>query len=379
MRILHLTLSAARGGRRDAILTLVDQLRPLGVECGIVALRDSASDVDEVADRADFVDGMGLSTRPTLHELRKVWQICRDGRFDLIHAHDHGSQYVASALRVFAPSLRAVFTFHRTLGIDTEGGRNRIRNALSMPFINRVLTASEERRRYFLDKTLTRPKKVEVIPHGIDLSRFRPRAGSRNAISAQLGVPDTATLALAIGHFGPEKGIDQVLDAAANADTRLGGNRWHLLVLGSGTPSLTDQLRRQADRLLPGKVTFLGFVPDVVPWLQAADLLIHAPRQEAFGQVVIQAMACGVPVVAVAIGGVPELVEHGASGLLAGQGDVGALGSAIARLISDPAERSRMGERALGCALQRYDAREYARKHFRLYRALVPNARTSGK
>lgn len=378
MRILHLTLSAARGGRRDAILTLVDQLRSLGAECGIVALRNPASEVEDVAGRADYVDGLSLLTRPTLTELHKVWQICRHRRVDLIHAHDHGSQYVASALRIAAPSLRTVMTFHRTLGIETEGPRNRARNALSLPLIDRILTASNDRRKYFIDNTLVRPGKVEVIPHGIDLARFQPDADARDPARARLGIPQGTTLALAIGHFGPEKGIDQVLVAAANADAQLGNHPWRLAVLGTGAPNHGDQLRSLADQLLPGKVIFLGFIPDVVPWLQAADLLVHAPRQEAFGQVVIQAMACGLPVVALAVGGIPELIEHGQSGVLAAPGDLAELGCAIARLIHDPVERRRMGERALGRALQYYDARQYARKHLRLYCALAPKAAASG-
>jgi hypothetical protein len=147
MKILHLTLSAALGGRRDAIMTLVDHLRPLGIECGVVALRDSASGIATLANRADYVDGLAIRARPTWDELKQVRQICLRRGVNLVHAHDHGSQYVASALRFLSPSLRAVMTFHRTLGIETEGRRNRIRNALTLPLIQRVLTASEERRK----------------------------------------------------------------------------------------------------------------------------------------------------------------------------------------------------------------------------------------
>jgi glycosyltransferase involved in cell wall biosynthesis len=377
MKILHLTLSAALGGRRDAIMTLVDHLRPLGIECGVVALRDSASGIATLANRADYVDGLAIRARPTWDELKQVRQICLRRGVNLVHAHDHGSQYVASALRFLSPSLRAVMTFHRTLGIETEGRRNRIRNALTLPLIQRVLTASEERRKYFIDSTLVQKNKVMVIPIGVDLDRFRPNRAERGAIRERLGLDPDVTLALAIGHFGTEKGIDQVLTAAAHARPLLGEQPWHLAVLGTGSADRVALMQATGQQLLPGRVSWVGFQADVTPWIQAADLLIHAPRREAFGMVVVQAMACGLPVAALAVGGVPELVVHEQTGLLAPAGDLDGLGAAVARMISDPALRNAMGERALGRAMQYYDARECARRHASLYRELIPATRSA--
>jgi len=371
MKILHLTLSAALGGRRDAIMTLVDHLRPLGIECGVVALRDSASGIATLADRADYVDGLAIRARPTWAELKQVRRICIRRGVDLVHAHDHVSQYVASALRFLSPSLRAVITFHRTLGIETEGRRNRIRNAATLPLIQRVLTASAERRKYFIDNTLIQKNKVMVIPIGVDLDRFRPNQSERGAIRERLGLDPDVPLALAIGHFGIEKGIDQALTAAAHANTLLAGRPWHLAVLGTGSADRVALLHATGQQLLPGRVSWVGFQADVTPWIQAADLLIHAPRAEAFGMVVVQAMACGLPVAALAVGGVPELVVHEQTGLLAPAGDLDALGSAIARMISDPALRNAIGERGLGRAMQCYDAGECARRHAALYRELI--------
>lgn len=283
-------------------MTLVDHLRPLGIECGVVALRDSASGIAALADRADCVGGLAIPARPTWAELSKVRQICRQRGVDLVHAHDHGNQYVASALHVMAPSLRAVMTFHRTLGIDTDGCHNWTRNALTLPLINRVLTASDERRKYFINNTLVSRKKVAVIPIGVDLDRFRPNRLAREQIRERLGLAPDVTFALAIGHFGSEKGIDQVLTAAAHADALLGRQPWHLVVLGTGSDDRVSALQHAGARLLPGRVSWVGFQTDVTAWLQAADFLIHAPRLEAFGMVVVQAMACGLPVVASAVG-----------------------------------------------------------------------------
>jgi glycosyltransferase involved in cell wall biosynthesis len=268
-------------------------------------------------------------------------------------------------------------TFHRTLGIETEGGRNRARNALTLPLIQRVLTASEERRKYFIESTLISKNKVAVIPIGIDLDRFRPDRGVRSKIRERLGLAPEVILALAIGHFGSEKGIDQALTAAAHANSLLGKQPWHLVVLGTGSDDRVAAMHAAGQRLLPGQVSWAGFQTDVTPWLQAADLLIHAPRLEAFGMAVVQAMACGLPVVALAVGGVPELIVQNQTGLLAPAGDLDALGSAIARMIAGPSLRHEMGERALGRAMQYYDAGECARRHATLYQELIPVGRSA--
>lgn len=373
MRVLHLTLSAARGGRRDAILTLIDHLRPLGAECGLVALRNPETVVAPLADRADFVGGLDFASRPTRAELNQVRQVCQERQVAVIHAHDHGSQYVASALRLTMPALRTVMTFHRSLGIETEGTRNFLRNAISLPLIDRVLTASEDRRKYFIANTLVRRSKVEVVPIGVDLGHFHPDAAVRRRVRASLGIAEDEALALIIGHFGPEKGVDLALNAAAIARSALGDQPWHVAVLGAGSTERTASLQEQAQAGLGISAQFHGFQSSIAGWLQAADLLIHTPRLEAFGLVVVQAMACGLPVVASAVGAMPELIENGQTGSLVPANDIEGLGREVARLVQDRTERRRMGERGFARAMQYYDARQYARRHFSLYRTLAPD------
>jgi glycosyltransferase involved in cell wall biosynthesis len=263
-------------------------------------------------------------------------------------------------------------TFHRSLGIETEGTRNFVRNAVSLPLIDRVLTASEDRRKYFIANTLVRRSKVDVVPIGVDLSHFRPDPEARVRLRTRLGIADDQPLALIIGHFGPEKGVDLALAAAATAQSALGDYPWHLAVLGAGSPERTATLQQQAEASLGTRVRFHGFQPNIAGWLQAADLLIHTPRLEAFGLVVAQGMACGLPAVASAVGAMPELIENGRTGSLVAADDTDGLGREVARLVRDADERRRMGERAFARALQYYDARQYARRHIALYRTLVP-------
>ena len=371
MRVLHLTLSAARGGRRDAILTLIDHLRPIGAECGLVALRNPQSEVADLAVHLDYYDGLEFAGRPTMREILEVDRVCRERQVDMLHAHDAGSQFVASVLRTLRPSLGAVMTFHRTLGIESEGLRNKTRNAISLPRIQRVVTATEERRTYFLGATHMSPRKAVVIPFGVDLRQFHPAEEAKAEARAELGLAPDTTIVLAIGHFGPEKGIDQVIEAVAAAKDRMGDRPWQLVVLGSGAPARVAAIRDLGASLLGERVSFLGFRHDAARWLQAADLLVHAPRLEAFGLVVIQAMASGLPIVATVVGGLPEIIVDGRTGHLVKAGDIGKLAAAVAQLATNPGTRRRLGDAGLLRARQLYSASQTAERHMDLYQSLT--------
>src|SRR5207249_4315717 len=118
------------------------------------------------------------------------------------------------------------------------------------------------------------------------------------------------------GHFGPEKGLDVVLRGFGDLLRAAPGAPGRLAILGDGPPGRRAELEALAARVAPGRVEFLGFRSDVASWYPAFDVLIHAPRLEAFGLAVAEAMASGLPVIGAAVGGVPDLVHHGVTGML---------------------------------------------------------------
>lgn len=369
LHVLHLTQSVERGGRRDAILTLADHLGRLGVSRGLVALRNSEPEIAQVSPHFDHAHGLALTGRPGWPAVRRLKDLCLTHRVDLLHAHDGASQFVASMLRLVLPSRRVVMTFHRTLGTDSEGTRNRWRNRLTLPTVAKVLTASEERRRHFLAATGIAPDRVEVIPLGVDLRRFAADPVSRQGARAELGISEGETVFLAIGHAGEEKGIDRVIEGAARLGATVPAG-WRLLVLGGGDPERAAWLRRLGAERLGDRVTFLGFRDDVPRWLHAADALVHLPRQEAFGLVVVQAMACRLPVVAVEVGGLPDIVVPEETGLLLADGSPDPVAGALARML-DPALRERFGAAGEERARGTFDAALSAARHLALYRRVL--------
>jgi hypothetical protein len=185
---------------------------------------------------------------------------------------------------------------------------------------------------------------VTVVPRGRDPERLgRPSAERRRRARAALGLDDGAELALAVGRHEFAKGLPDLVEAAA----ALAPRRPRLTVLVAGRPgALTGELeRRIAAAGLDGRVRLLGHRDDLPELLAAADLFVFPSLYEGMPGALIEAMALGLPAVASDLPAVREVVEPGASALLAPPGDPAALGAAIEALLDDRARAAALGRR----------------------------------
>lgn len=183
-------------------------------------------------------------------------------------------------------------------------------------------------------------ERTRVIYNGVDRARFAVPPGSD--LRAELGIPAGAVVVAAIGSLIRRKGHDVVLRAVALLPAPLDVR---LLLVSDGPERGT--LERLADELgLAGRVHFLGHRDDVSGVFRATDIVALASRGDAFGLVLAEAGFCSLPVVATAVGGIPEVVEAGETGLLVPLDDVQAFADALARLAADPALRRTLGEAA---------------------------------
>jgi glycosyltransferase involved in cell wall biosynthesis len=176
-----------------------------------------------------------------------------------------------------------------------------------------------------------------TIPNGIALEDSAPPgAGAEWRAANGFGADDL--LVLSVARLEPQKNPLGLIEAFRRA---LGGvPHAHLLLAGDGS------LRDEAQRDLPARVHLLGARTDVPALLAAADVFALASDWEGHPIAIMEAMAAGLPVAATAVGGVPELVEHNATGLLTPPRDMAALGAALAALAGDAELRRRMGKAA---------------------------------
>ena len=183
---------------------------------------------------------------------------------------------------------------------------------------------------------------LHIVPQAVDPERFRPgppEVAWRARLSSR---PDEPIVGI-VGRIDPEKGIGTVVRAM----TMLEGpaTKSHLAVVGA--PALDDgsyeeELRAEASALLGDRARFVGPVDEVPAVLRALDVLVNASASEPFGLSVLEAQACGVPVIGTDAGGIPEFVTDGETGLLVSPGRPEALAEGISRLLGTPALRGHL-------------------------------------
>lgn len=218
------------------------------------------------------------------------------------------------------------------------------------------------------------PARVSVIPCGVDLALFRPR--DRAAARARLAL-DAERILLFVGRLTPIKGLDTLLRAlAALKADGLAATRLRLLVVGGtkGDAGDSARLRRAAQDLgVDAWVDLRGPQPqDVLPdYYAAADLCVMPSRHESFGMVALEAMACGVPVIASRVGGLAFTVQDRATGVLVPEGDASALAGAVRDLLRDEPRRRVLGAQAVDWA-RRFAWPVIARSVGDLYAELAP-------
>ncbi len=233
---------------------------------------------------------------------------------------------------------------------------------------DRLVALTEGEKRDCLDLSVARRGAVEVIPSGVELTRYAPFQGDRRAARRELGLDPEARLVGFAGRLAPVKGVRELLEAMPLVWREF--PECELVFLGRG--ELEEELRARSARIDgKGRVRFLGWREDVHRILPLLDLFVLPSRNEGMGRVIVEAMASGVPIAAAAVCGIPDLVQDGRTGILFPPGDVEALAGGIRRLLRDRG----LAERLAACGLahcRRYDLAVMVDKLRRLYLGLAP-------
>ena len=210
------------------------------------------------------------------------------------------------------------------------------------------------------------------IPNGVDAALFSPVSpGEQAALRAALGLPTDRVLCAFVGRLTRQKNPDLLLETWAMG-------RWpdtHLVLVGDGP--LRNRLEaRAASGSLAGHVTFVGARTDVAEYLRAADLLVLPSRAEGMSNALLEAMACGIPVVASDLPANREVVgRDGRTGWLVAPGDPAALAGAIERLVKSPSLRREIGAAARVIVQNQFDIQRVADRYLSLYASLPSSPR----
>lgn len=205
------------------------------------------------------------------------------------------------------------------------------------------------------------PAKMRIVPTGIDLARFRP-ALERGPARRALSLPEEAPVVGTVSRADPRKGMGAFLRVTAIV-ARARPEARFLLVGGATFPHEEphyERIHRDAAALLDDRVVLTGRMEDPLTAFHAMDVFLHLSEPEGLPTAVIEAMACGLPVVAYAWGGAVELVEHEVTGLLAAPGDEEAAAGAVLRILADGQFARAAGEAGRERCAERYGIERFA-------------------
>lgn len=340
MRVMQIVSGVEIDGAVTQCLLLARELARRGHEVTLVC-RPGAWIGEQLDGAPIAVVRSGLDRWP-LHELRRIAGVVRERRIDVVHTHMSRAHSFGVLLRWWS-GIACVATAHN-------------RNIqLHWMFNDAVIANSDATRRYQQTRNLVRAARIDTIHGFVDAAGIAAGGGARDAMRARLGVAPEAALVGTIGTVIPRKGIEHLVRAWPRVLAVVPHAR--LLVVGDEPGTHAGELRRTAQRLgVAAAIIWAGRRTDIPDVLAALDLFVLASIEEPLGLVVIEAMAAALPVVATAVGGVPESVVDGETGLLVRGGDPDALAAAIVSLLRDPERRRRFGAAGRQRVLERFVA-----------------------
>jgi glycosyltransferase involved in cell wall biosynthesis len=307
-------------------------------------------------------------------EIRRLAALFREQALDVFHSNNTGCEEAPLAARA-AGVARVIGTFHVLPSVDVEGLRcrpvHRRLERQSNHALHAAIAVCDAARSAWLERTPMNPGRVLTIHNGIDPARFRRRT-PRPLARQRLGIPaDGSLLVGGMGRLGPIKGFEYLIDAVARL--RAEGRAVRLLLAGDGPLRTSlEELARQTGAA--GWVHFVGFQPDPQAVLDALDVFALSSLSEAFPYVILEAMAAELPCVGSDVGGVPELIAAGSTGLLVPPRDRAALASALGRLADSPSLREDMGREARQRVCRHFNEQDMIQRTMQLYEAGPPGA-----
>lgn len=353
IRVLRLIARLNVGGPALHAVLLTERLDPRRFDSVLVAGREEPGEGNWLAlqgrslERLVTLPALGREIRGAadLAALGRLVALMRRVRPHVVHTH---TAKAGTLGRVAARLARVPVVVHTYHGHVLRGYFSPARTRLFATVerwlagrTDRLLAVSDRVRRELLDMGIGTPERFEVVPLGLDLDPFVECEALRGGLRAEMGAGPGDLLVGIVARLVPIKAHEVFLSAAASVARAVPASRF--VVVGDGERRAgLEALAR--DLGLAGRVHFLGWRRDLPRIHADLDVVALTSRNEGSPVSLIEAMAAARPVVATRVGGVPDLVEDGVSGLLVDAGDDRALAAAIVALAGDPERRHALGQ-----------------------------------
>ncbi len=345
LHVVHVVLGLDVGGLERNVVNQVREGRKLGQRVSILCLDSPGELAPRAAEHGATITALhrkgGL--RPAL--VGRIRKILRAWQPDVVHTHQLITLLYAGRA---ARSLRVPVILHTEHGREKYDSRLRTRllGRIAARCCDRFYCLTGEMAQRVRGARIVSEQKLQIIQNGIDLDSFADADHDGTWARKQAGIPENAVVVGTVGRLNEVKRQDVLIRGFAEAQKRSAETHaadLHLLLVGDG-PSRA-QLQSLATELgVEKSVHFAGYQPHSGPFLKAMNIFALTSRSEGMPQAILEAGFMGLPVIGSRVGGIPEAVAEGQTGLLFEVGDHAQLARCIHALLADPKKARAMGE-----------------------------------
>ena len=376
LRVLKFVTILALGGTEKQVVATAAHMDPHRFEVELACFKRRGQLLEQVLDRGTSVVEYPVRSffRPSAiaQQLRFARHLQRR-QVQVVHSYNFYSNVFAIPAARLA-GVPCVVASIRDTGVYLNAAQRRVHRAVCS-LAHRVLVNAEAIREWLIGEGYD-PSNISVIPNGLDTALYARRRGG-SEFRRSLGLAPDARLVLLLARLNRDKGLDCFVDAAARIAARFPAAEF--VVVGGDFAPLPDgsipaeiayrhELEARAARAGIGdRLHFTGFRTDVPEILSEAAVSVLPSFSEGLSNTLLESMAAGVPVVATRVGGTPEAIRDGESGLLVPPRDDGALAAAIARVLENDVLAARLGEQGRRRVTERYSFETTVRATEQLY------------
>ena len=351
LRVCHVSLTLKTGGLERILADLARHHDQKVCVPEFLAIREVGRFANEIRDAGGIVHQLSAAGR--VGQIRQMRRLFRERRFDVVHTHNTYPHIYASIAARLARVPVVVNTRHGQRA--GHGWKSRTQFRWASHLVDRIITVSDDAANLCIKVDGIAPAKVQRIWNGIDLSDF-----------AFTG-PAAKPIAISVARLSAEKDFPTLIRAIPEVVAQVPDFR--LQIVGDGPER--HRLESLTSELGMGQyIQFLGERTDVPQLLREAGFFVTASLTEGISLTLLEAMAVGLPIVATAVGGNPEIVLPGTTGYLCPSADPKALADSIVKLCRQPKDWLRMGRAGRERVVDHFDVRRMARDYEQLYREL---------
>jgi glycosyltransferase involved in cell wall biosynthesis len=345
-RVLNVVPTLMCGGTENQFMALGRLLDRTRFELEFACLRRWGPFVDELVERRIPLTEYQVATFRSVNALAQQAKLARQiarRRIQIVHAYNfYGNVFAIPPARLVAPVVIASI---RDCAPYLTSMQKRVQR-YACQFADRILVNADAVKDWLVNDRYD-ASRITVIPNGVDLSRF-DAIPERSQLRREWGLPDDTPLVAVVSRLTRLKGLEHFLEAAARITARFPAARF--VIVGETSPmdrSYLGELQQCAQRLgVADRVIFTGLRTDVPALLASVDVSVMPSLNEALSNVLLESMAAGAPTVATRVGGTPEALIDGVTGLLVPPADSASLADAIVRLLENAPLAAELGRAA---------------------------------